>query len=196
MIGGNVVMGEGWGKILVTLGIIVKLAGAPMHMWVPDVYEGAIIMVVGMLSTLGKLGMLMALLHVGPVIEILGVSGVMSIVYGGVGALNQTKVKRLLAYIGVSHVGYVLLGLSVQTEEGMMGVIVYLWVYVMMMVGVITVVRVHGREGVRDYVGLWVENRVLSLTMGVLWLSLAGMPPLLGFVGKWWVIVSLVGGGY
>lgn len=186
------VKGGGIGKMLVTVGLLVKIAAVPLHMWAPDVYEGATILTVGVLSTIGKIGIIIAMLHIGPVSNMVVVSGILSLVYGGLGAVNQTKIQRLLAYSGIVHMGYILLGISIGSYEGLQGVIVYMGVYIVTLVGVITLLRGRGKDSIKDYIGMGVENKVLAISLGVLLLSLAGMPPLMGFIGKWVVISAIV----
>lgn len=112
---------SGVGGVLVTLGMLQKVGAAPMHVWVADVNGGATMAVVGLMGTVGKAGVLVGLVRLGPSGGVLMVSGVLSIVYGGMGAIGQTRVKRLVGYSGVGQVGYVLIGLGVGTREGMMG---------------------------------------------------------------------------
>lgn len=182
--GENVLKGADIGKVLVTLGLLVKIAAAPLHMWSPDVYEGARIVIVGVLSTIGKIGIIVAMLHIGPISNVVMISSVLSLVYGGLGALNQVKIKRLLAYSGIVHIGYILLGISIGSYEGMQAMVVYMGIYAVTLVGVISLIKGRGKENIRDYIGMSVENKVLSISFGVLLLSLAGMPPFLGFLGK------------
>ncbi len=147
------------------------------------------------MSTIGKISIIGAIIHIGPVSNVVVVSGILSLLYGGLGAINQTKLKRLLAYSGIVHMGYILLGLSIGSYEGMQGVIVYIVIYIVTLVGIITLLRGRGKESIRDYIGMSIENKLLAITLGVLLLSLAGMPPLMGFISKWLVIAAVIAAG-
>lgn len=182
--GGNIIKEGGLGKALVTIGLLTKVAAVPLHLWVADVYEGARTIVVGLLSTIGKISIIVAIIHIGAINNIVVISSILSLIYGGLWAINQTKIKRLLAYSGVVHIGYILLGVSIGSYEGIQAIIVYIGVYIVTLVGVITLVKGRGKDSIRDYIGMAKENKVLSISLGVLLLSLAGMPPLMGFIGK------------
>ena len=94
-----------WRKILITISLLFKLSAAPFHMWAPDVYEGAPTTTTALLATVPKIGVFSILVQIGPVTNVVLVCAVLSIVYGAIGALNQTKIKRLLAYSGIGHMG-------------------------------------------------------------------------------------------
>lgn len=186
----------GVGRGLVTLGLLMKLAGAPMHMWAPDVYEGAPMGGLALISTIGKVSIVGAMVHVGGMGNVMMVSGVLSMVYGVLGALNQSKMKRLLGYSGIGNMGYVLIGLSMGTYEGLEGALVYMVIYVGLLVGAMTVMNAMGQWDLKDYIGKGRENGVVGLTVGVILLAMAGVPPLMGFIGKWLIIGAMILGGY
>ena len=186
------------GKILVTISLLFKLSVVPFHMWAPDVYEGSPTVVTALLATVPKIGVFSILVQVGPVTNVVIICAVLSIVYGAVGALNQTKVKRLLAYSGIGHMGFILFGLGLGSFESIQAGLIYMIIYVIMSICSFAILL--SLNLTKDFI---IEVRELSrkapvvaLTLAFTFLSTAGIPPLAGFLSKWLVLLSGVSNGY
>jgi NADH-quinone oxidoreductase subunit N len=203
------------GIAMLIVGFCFKVAAFPFHQWAPDVYEGAPTVVSGFMSTAGKAAAFsaMALLFnfaLNPLAQIpeaaekiqivLGVIAVASMFYGNITALSQTSVKRMLAYSSIAHAGYVLLGIATMTTEGANAVAIYLTAYTLMQVGAFGVValleKMHGGGlTLSDYQGLAKRHPWLALIMTIMMLSLAGIPPFVGFFGKYYLFTAAIRSG-
>jgi NADH-quinone oxidoreductase subunit N len=191
------------GLFLVLAGLGFKVAAVPFHLWVPDVYQGAPTPVVALLSTGSKMAGVVALLRLlygvfwgaqaiwAPIIM---VASAATILYGNLAALPQTNIKRLLGYSSISHAGYLLMGLSTATIQGMTSVCFYLLAYVVSNLAVFFVVvaasEAIGSDEIEEYRGLAKRAPLLAATLFIGLLSLAGVPPLAGFVGKLFVLLA------
>lgn len=187
-----------------------KLGAAPFHMWLPDVYDGAPNAVTAYLASVPKIAgyaMLIILMH--DLMhhysqywsEILMVLGILSITIGNTAALVQKNLKRMIGYSTVAHVGFVFLALSVDTQgsTSLGAALYYMIVYVINAVAVFGIIMILSKEGfeaenISDFAGLNQRNAWLSFLMLILFLSLAGIPPLAGFTIKLLVINTLVQG--
>src|SRR5580692_10048282 len=196
----------------VAAGLFFKVAAVPFHQWAPDVYEGAPTPITAYISVASKTASFALLLRLflyafWPVrvnwIEIIGVIAVASLTLGNFAAITQTNVKRLLAYSSISHVGYILLGLvAVLTgpegnETGLKGIAFYLFVYAFMTIGAFAIVIVLRRQGLigdelDDLNGLIQRSPTAAVLLLIFMLSLAGIPPLAGFVGKYYILLALI----
>jgi NADH-quinone oxidoreductase subunit N len=196
-------------------GLLFKIAAVPFHQWAPDAYEGAPTSITGFMSVAVKAAgwaMMLRILIVGlmPLREIwtpmLVFVAIATMTGGNLAALTQTNTKRLLAYSSISHVGYMLLGLVAGTvtelsPDGLKGILIYLLVYTFMNLGafgVITALRhrhVIGDE-LDDLDGLYSRAPVEAVLMLVFLISLAGIPPLAGFWGKYFIFLSLIESGH
>ncbi|MCP4923185.1 MAG: NADH-quinone oxidoreductase subunit N, partial [bacterium] len=186
------------GGVMILLGICFKLAVAPMHMWAPDVYEGSSVPVAAFLSSapkLAALGILIRLLY-GPFGELLPswslllqILAATSMIWGSVAALYQVRLRRLLAYSTVAHMGYVFMGLASGTIAGAQGALIYMTLYAVMIVGVFAFLLGWRRkdeclEDIQDLSGLSQRRPLQALMFSVLMFSMAGIPPLGGFFAK------------
>ncbi len=205
--GGSVVPLVG-SLLLVLVGFGFKASIVPFHFWAPDVYEGAPTQVAGFLSTASKAAGFAVLMRV--LIEafpayhdfwmvLLVVISVATMTLGNLLALAQKNIKRLLAYSSIAHAGYILIGVLVGTERGASGAIFYLIVYLLTNLaafGAVTVSsRVLGSDEISSYAGLSRRNPGLALILMVSFLSLAGMPPFGGFIGKFLIFAAAVDAG-
>ncbi|MBI3088289.1 MAG: NADH-quinone oxidoreductase subunit N [Candidatus Omnitrophica bacterium] len=189
---------------LILAGLAFKISMVPFHMWTPDVYEGAPVPVAAMLSVGPKAAGLALLLRfaqaLSPAWEALGpmlaVLTVLTMTLGNVVAVVQQNVKRLLAYSTIGQVGYLLIGLSVRTTVGLEAIFVYLVAYLFMNLGAfacVTAVCNESRDESLDaFRGLSRRAPALAALLTVFLLSLAGIPPLLGFLGKFLLFGSAI----
>ncbi|MBI2105073.1 MAG: NADH-quinone oxidoreductase subunit N [Candidatus Omnitrophica bacterium] len=192
---------------LMLAGLAFKISMVPFHMWTPDVYEGAPAAVTALLSVGPKAAGLALLLRLLEALAPLWASlsplllalTVVTMTLGNLVALVQTNVKRLLAYSTIGQVGYLLIGLAVHTRVGHEALLVYLVAYLFMNLGafacVVAVMNGTGSEALEAFRGLARRAPGLSLAFAVFLLSLAGIPPLLGFVGKFLLLGSALDAG-
>ncbi len=198
----------GAGLLLVGFGF--KISSVPFHMWTSDVYEGAPTAVTAFIATGSKAAGFAAFLRVLTVsvrtahldwAVVLWVLAVLSMTVGNVVAIAQQNLKRMLAYSSIAHVGYMLVGLVAGGTLGNGSVLFYLLAYTFMTggaFGVILLLERDGREAVRldDYGGLAGRHPMMALALSVFLLSLVGIPPTAGFVGKFYLFGAAVRGGY
>lgn len=189
-----------------SVGLLFKISAVPFHMWAPDAYEGAPTTVTAYLSVGSKAASFAFLLRVflGPLVSarevwepLLSAVAIATLTVGNLAAVSQTNIKRLLAYSSISHAGYILLGLIAGNATGIKGVAVYVLVYTFMNLGAFLVVvalrrsRILG-EDLEDLGGLMRNSPVHALLMLIFLLSLAGIPPTAGFLGKYYIFWALI----
>ena len=184
------------GKILVTVSLLFKLSAVPFHMWAPDVYEGSPTIITALLATVPKIAVFSILVQIGPVTNVVLMCAVLSIVYGAIGALNQTKIKRLLAYSGIGHMGFILLGVAIGSLESIQAGLIYMIIYVIMSICSFSILLFLTKDFLIEVRELSRKNPVVGLTLAFTFLSTAGIPPLAGFLSKWLVLLSGVSSGY
>ncbi len=198
----------GFGLLLVGFGF--KISSVPFHMWAPDVYEGAPTSVTALIATGSKTAAFAALLRVllsalraaqPDWVALLSVAAVLTMTVGNVVAIAQSNLKRMLAYSSVAHIGYMLVGVVAGGSWGMGGVLFYLLAYTFTTVGafgVILLLERGGQEAVNleDYSGLATSHPLLALTLSLFLLSLIGVPPTAGFVGKFYLFAAAIRVGY
>ncbi|MGB2900641.1 MAG: NADH-quinone oxidoreductase subunit N [Candidatus Acidiferrum sp.] len=192
--------------VLIAVGLFFKVAAVPFHQWAPDVYEGAPTPITAYVSVASKTASFALLLRLFLVVFsisqatwiylIAGVA-VASLTWGNLAALTQTNVKRLLAYSSISHVGYILLGLVAGNETGLVGIAYYLFAYVFMTAGAFAVIIVLRQKGLigeelEDLNGLYQRSPAAAVLLLIFMLSLAGIPPTAGFMGKYFIFLSLI----
>jgi NADH-quinone oxidoreductase subunit N len=199
------------GILLLLAGLLFKIAAVPFHFWTPDVYEGSPTPVTAFFATGPKLAayaILARIFYVGfPRFHadwglVVALVSAVTLVWGNVAALLQTNVKRMLAYSSIAHGGYALLGvLGFRTEFGLWGILVYLLAYTFMNFGAFALVilletKGYAAESVSDFNGLAKRNMPAAVTMLVFLLSLAGIPPTAGFLGKYYLFSAAMKAGY
>ncbi|MBI2884653.1 MAG: NADH-quinone oxidoreductase subunit N [Candidatus Omnitrophica bacterium] len=193
------------GLLLILAGLGFKIAAVPFHLWAPDVYEGAPTPVVALLSVGSKMAGVVALLRVlyGIFLPaqavwggLLAVVSAATLFYGNLAAIPQTNIKRLLGYSSIGHAGYVLMGLSTATRFGAQTVGFYLLAYLFSNLAIFFVItlvsKAGGGDSLDEYNGLSRRSPLLAAAMFIGLSSLAGVPPLAGFAGKWFVLLATV----
>ena len=194
------------GLVFVVVGVAFKLGAVPFHMWVPDVYEGAPTPITLFIATAPKIaafGMLMRALvdGLGGLVadwsQMLVVLAVLSMAAGNVIAIAQTNIKRMLAYAAIAHVGFIFVGMASGTSAGYAASMFYVLTYALMALGGFAMVIWLGRAGMEadrleDFKGLNDRNPWFAFMMLILMLSMAGVPPFLGFWAKWSVLREAV----
>ncbi len=199
--------GELFGMVFVLAGIAFKVSAVPFHMWTPDVYEGAPTPVTAFFASAPKVAAMALLVRVcieamGPATDswrqIIIFMALASTVLGGVAAIGQANLKRLLAYSSINNVGFALIGLAAATREGVASVLFYMAVYVVMTLGTFFIVlKMRDQEGrpvesIASLSGLSRTRPGLALAMAMFMFSLAGIPPLMGFWSKFFVFNAAV----
>ncbi len=207
--GGEVGIGLILGIVFVSAGLAFKVSAVPFHMWTPDVYEGAPTPVTAFFAVAPKIAAIALFVRVmidpfGELVQqwqqiVLAIS-ILSMILGAYAAINQTNIKRLMAYSSIGHVGYALMGLAAGSEAGVRGVLVYMAIYLAMNVGTfacILCMRVNGRmvEGIKDLSGLSRTHPMMALVLAVFMFSMAGIPPLAGFFAKLQVFLAAIDAG-
>jgi NADH-quinone oxidoreductase subunit N len=196
--------------VTTAVGLLFKISAVPFHMWAPDAYEGAPTTVTAYLSVASKAASFAFLLRIfmGPLASaraawepLLIVVAIATMTVGNLAAITQTNIKRLLAYSSISHAGYMLLGLIAGNATGIKGISVYVLVYTFMNLGAFLVVVALRRKGiigedVDDLSGLMHKSPGYALLMLVFLLSLAGIPPTAGFLGKYYIFLALIETGH
>ncbi len=197
------------GMVLVLAALAFKISAVPFHMWAPDVYEGAPTPVTAFFAIAPKVAAIALLTRVltGPFWgmmqewqQVIVVISMASMLLGGVAAVAQTNIKRLLAYSSIGHMGYALVGLAAASAAGVQAVIVYMTIYAVMSAGAFAVVLMMKKDGrmvedISDLAGLGKAQPLLAFAMSVLMFSMAGIPPLAGFFGKLFVFQAAVAEG-
>jgi len=199
--------GELFGLVFVLAGLAFKISAVPFHMWTPDVYEGAPTPVTAFFASAPKVAAMVLITRVaieamGPATDawrqIVIFAALASTILGGVAAIGQTNVKRLLAYSSINNIGFALVGLAAAGVSGVASVLFYMAVYVAMTLGAFLVVLrmrdVEGRpvESIASLAGLSRSRPWLALAMAMFMFSLAGIPPLFGFWPKFLVFSAAV----
>ena len=195
-------------------GLLFKIAAVPFHQWAPDAYEGAPTSITGFMSVAVKAAAWAMLLRIflwglyplrSTYVPLIIFVSIATMTGGNLAAITQTNLKRLLAYSSIAHVGYMLLGLVASDGQnnstGIMAIMIYLLVYTFMNLGafaVITSLRRHNIIGdeIEDIAGLYFKAPTEAILMLVFLLSLAGIPPLAGFWGKYFIFLSLIQTGH
>jgi NADH-quinone oxidoreductase subunit N len=189
-----------------SVGLLFKISAVPFHMWAPDAYEGAPTTVTAYLSVASKAASFAFLLRIflGPLASVRPaweplfiIVAIATMTVGNLAAITQTNIKRMLAYSSISHAGYMLLGLVAGNATGIKGISVYVLVYTFMNLGAFLVVVALRRQGiigedVDDLAGLIHKSPGYAILMLVFLLSLAGIPPTAGFLGKYYIFLALI----
>jgi NADH-quinone oxidoreductase subunit N len=196
--------------ILLVAGMGFKIAAVPFHMWAPDVYEGAPTPVTAFLSVGSKAASFAMLLRIFleglPSMSadwrlLFEALSIVTMTVGNLAALTQTNVKRMLAYSSIAHAGYLLMGVVAGTPRGVTAMLIYLLVYAFMQLGAFMVIVMMRRKDVvgdelKDFAGLYLRHPTAAFAMLLFMLSLGGIPPTAGFMGKFWLFGAAIDAGY
>ena len=195
---------------LLAVGFAFKVSAVPFHMWTPDAYEGAPTIVTAFMSTGVKAAAFAAFARVflSPLeplqahwIPVLSVVAGITMIFGTVVGVVQTNVKRMLAYSSIAHAGYLLLGIVSANRDGKAAILFYLLAYAVTNIGALGIVALlgtgqHQHDELRDFSGLWRSRPGLTGLMTVFLLSLGGIPPTAGFIGKWYIFSAAIQKGH
>ena len=195
-----------FGFVLLFAGIFFKLSAVPMHMWAPDVYQGSTKAVLAFIATAPKVAAFAFLIRLISVMhtdifssfgKIIALVSALSMIVGALAALRQENIKRLLAYSSIGNVGFIMLALSIGNEAALQAGLIYIFVYMIGSVGIFAVVTSLQNENedfekISDFAGLSKSNPIVALAMAALMFSIAGIPPLSGFFGKFFVFKEAI----
>ena len=205
----NVNNGAVIGIVFLVAGMAFKISAAPFHMWTPDVYEGSPTIVTAFFAVAPKIAAMTLFLRVtygmlGPVSDawqqVVIAIAMISMIIGALGAIMQTDIKRLMAYSSIAHMGYALVGMASALPEGISSVMVYMAIYMATAIGIFALILTFTRDGtsvmkISDLAGYSRSHPVQAACMLIFMFSMAGIPPLGGFFGKWFVFSAAVNAG-
>ncbi len=206
----NVEAGMIVGMLMLVVGFLFKIGAVPFHMWLPDVYEGAALPVTAFFSTAPKFASFAALIKLvvccfigaknilEPVIYACAIA---SMVVGALGAIRQTNIKRLMAYSSINHIGYALIGVVVGTDASLSASYMYLIVYTIMNIGAFSIIlSLRSKdiltEEISDMAGMSKHHPFMAFAMAIFMLSMIGIPPFIGFIGKFYLFKSAIAAGF
>jgi len=198
----------GMGLIIIGLGF--KVAAVPFHAWVPDVYEGAPTAVTAFMSVGPKAAGFAVFLRIfltafGSIHyewqKIIYILAILTMTTGNIIAIAQVNIKRMLAYSSIAHAGYLLIALVADNNMGVSGTLFYVLSYTFMNIGAFAIVIILSQKGdefiqINDYAGLGLKHPLLAIAMSIFMLSMAGVPPTAGFVGKFYIFSAAIKSGY
>ncbi len=209
--------------ILIFAGVGYKISAVPFHFWTPDVYEGAPITITAFLSVASKAGGFALLIRFFKVtfidssiltlpagtwaslegfrwFDLIAIVSVLTMTLGNLVAIHQNNLKRLLAYSSIAHAGYMLMGVVVLNNEGLAAIMVYFAIYLFMNLGAFYVVMLFANkidsEDIEDYKGLGPRAPLVSVALAIFLISLTGLPPTAGFIGKLYLFAALLNDGW
>lgn len=206
---GGISIGVIIGLVFLLAGLAFKVSAVPFHMWTPDVYEGSPTPVTAFFAAAPKVAAMALLVRVlingfpGMIVEwqqVIVFISIASMLVGSFVALVQTNIKRLMAYSSIGHIGYALVGVAAGTQDGVEAVLIYLAIYLTMTLGafaaILTMRRNDGMvENIDDLAGLSTTNLPMATAISIFMFSLAGIPLLAGFFGKWFIFLAAVKAG-
>jgi len=196
------------GILFILIGMLFKLSAAPFHLWAPDVYEGAPTSVTAFFAIVPKIVVLTVVVRLFSYVfyglllpwqEVLILCSILSMIIGTLGALWQTKIKRLLAYSGIGHIGYMLIGISTGSIEGIYATFFYVIIYIIMTIATFSILLSIRNQGnlsklkyLNDLSGLFSSNPSLAFSFAIIMFSMCGIPPLAGFLSKMFIFISAI----
>ncbi|OCP16404.1 MULTISPECIES: NADH-quinone oxidoreductase subunit NuoN [unclassified Ensifer] len=196
-----------FGLVFILAGLAFKISAVPFHMWTPDVYEGAPTPVTAFFAAAPKVAAMAIFVRVvinafEPVVvqwqQIVVFISIASMLLGAFAAIGQKNIKRLMAYSSIGHMGYALVGLAAGSMAGVRGVLLYMLIYMVMTLGTFACILAMRRkdgenvESIDDLAGLSQTNPFMATVLTILMFSLAGIPPMAGFFGKYFVFMAAI----
>ena len=205
----NLNLGVIFGLVFIIVGLAFKISAVPFHMWTPDVYQGAPTSITAFFAIVPKIAAIALIFrfclepfgnHYNQWSQIVFFLSVSSMFLGAIAAINQSNIKRLLAYSSIGHVGYVLIALAASNSGGVKSASIYMFIYMIMNLSVFTILLSLKKsnqylENISDLVGLSKSNPIISIALAIIMLSMAGIPPFIGFFGKFYVFVAAIESG-
>ena len=199
-----------FGIVFIVVGLAFKVSAVPFHMWTPDVYEGAPTPVTAFFSVAPKVAAIALFVRVmldpfhgltSDWWQVIWAISVASMILGALAAITQRNIKRLMAYSSIGHMGYALMGLATGTDPGVSAILFYMVIYVIMNVGTFAAILCMRRNGkmveeIADLSGLARTQPALAAAIGVFMFSLAGIPPLAGFLAKFYIFLAAIDARY
>lgn len=194
------------GIVFVVCGMAFKISAVPFHMWTPDVYQGAPTPVTAFFAAAPKIAAMALFIRVvydafEPVTndwyQVVSIISVLSMVLGSFAAIGQTNIKRLMAYSSIGHMGYALIGMAAGSQVGVQGVIIYMTIYMAMTLGAFAcILAMRHKDGmvedITSLAGASKNHPWMAFILAMIMFSLAGIPPLAGFFGKWYVFSAAI----
>lgn len=196
------------GNIFLTVGILFKLGSGPFHMWLPDIYDGVPTTITAIFSIVPKIAIFSLFLRLSLKLfinnlffwnQILIYSAIISIVIGTFGALYQIKIKKLLAYSAISHIGFLLIGFSSLNSLSLFAMFFYIIIYIIISLNIFGLILVLRKQDnnlkfkkINEFIILFKSNKLLAINFCIILFSIAGIPPLVGFYSKFYIFVSAI----
>ena len=197
------------GLVFMLAGLAFKISLVPFHMWTPDVYEGAPTPVTAFFAIVPKIAAMTVMIRftffafdssISSWQQVIVILSLLSMILGSFAAIMQTNLKRLMAYSSIAHMGYALVGIASGILEGISGLLIYMLIYIVMNIGSFIIILSMRRdnqsvEDIYDLKGISKTHPFIAFSFVILMFSMAGIPPLAGFFGKWVVFYSAVNSG-
>ena len=197
------------GLVFMLAGLAFKISLVPFHMWTPDVYEGAPTPVTAFFAIVPKIASMTVMIRftffafessISSWQQVVVILSLLSMILGSFAAIMQTNLKRLMAYSSIAHMGYALVGIASGILEGISGLLIYMLIYIVMNIGSFIIILSMRRdnqsvEDIYDLKGISKTHPFIAFSFVILMFSMAGIPPLAGFFGKWVVFYSAVNSG-
>nr|YP_008081026.1 NADH dehydrogenase subunit 2 [Hydra sinensis]AGE65901.1 NADH dehydrogenase subunit 2 [Hydra sinensis] len=182
------------GNIMILSSLIFKIGLSPFHYWIADIYEGSNLNLVSLLASIPKLSLFYIVLKFNAIYEIIFICSILSILIGTIAGFNQTKFKRLIAYSGITNFGFIFLGLSLNNLLGLEVSLFYLFIYLLSNFFFLLILTIYNYKFnyVIELSNYYYYNKILSIVLIVFILSIAGIPPLIGFLNKLFIVETLI----
>jgi len=195
-----------FGLVFVLVGLAFKISAVPFHMWTPDVYEGAPTSITAFFAIVPKLAAIALIFRfcLEPFgnfyfewTQVIFFLSIASMFLGAIAAIAQKSLKRLLAYSSIGHVGYVLIALVAASDQGIKSASIYMFIYLIMNISVFAIILSLKKsdqyvEKINELSGLSKSNPVVSMSLAIIMLSMAGIPPFIGFFGKFYIFIAAI----
>ena len=184
-------------QVLLFLSLFFKLSVFPVHFWVPDVYEAIDYDFLALIGSIPKISIIVLLVKLSTTLQFFIWCGLLSIIVGTLGAINQSKVKRLLAYSGISQMGFIVICLAILIKSNLQVAFLYSFIYFISLVCVLMLLNgfikfINKNLFLSELSGFQNLNPLLTTSFFIIILSIGGLPPLMGFISKWFIISNII----